>query len=236
MWNNKMKAFTLSYDDGITQDIRFVELLNRYGLKATFNLNSGIQTKANSWVNKDGIVVRRMNMDGLKELYAGHEIAVHSLTHPDLTKFDEETVYNELARDKANLEAFFGTKITGMAYPFGTHNEQVRAVAKKVGLHYARTVHSTNHFELPADLLQLPATCHHGAENLMDLAKQFAEAKPDMPQLFYVWGHSYEFDFDQSWERIEEFFRYISGREDIFYGTNAEVLEPFYTEGALWGE
>lgn len=227
MWNNKKKAFTLSYDDGVTQDIRFVELLNRYGLKATFNLNSGIQTKANFWTRYD-VTICRMNMNGLKELYAGHEIAVHSLTHPDLTKFDEETVYNEIYRDKVNLESFFDTKVNGMAYPYGAHDEKVRAMAKKAGLHYARTVHSTNAFDLPPDLLQLPATCHHNAENLMDLAERFVKAEPNAPQLFYVWGHSYEFDFNQSWERIEDFFRFISGREDIFYGTNTEVLEPFF--------
>lgn len=228
MWNNKKKAFTLSYDDGITQDIRFVELLNRYGLKCTFNLNSGIQTKANFWANKDGIITYRMNMEGLKELYAGHEIAVHSLTHPNLTKLDEETIYNELYRDKVNLESFFGTEVTGMAYPYGTHDEKVRAMVKKAGLHYARTVHSTNAFDLPEDLLQLPATCHHDAENLMDLAKQFVESETDTPQLFYVWGHSYEFDFKQNWDRIEEFFKYISGRAGIFYGTNTEVLKELF--------
>lgn len=230
MWNNKKKAFTLSYDDGITQDIRFVELLNRYGLKCTFNLNSGIQTKANFWDNKDGITVYRMNMAELPKLYAGHEIASHSLTHPDLTKLDEETIYNELYRDKVNLETFFGTKVTGMAYPYGTHDKKVREVVQKVGLHFARTVHSTNNFDLPNDLLQLPATCHHDAQNLMELAKQFVEMEPDAPQLFYVWGHSYEFDFKQSWERIEAFFKYISGRDDIFYGTNTEVLESFFLQ------
>ncbi len=225
MWNNKMKAFTLSYDDGISQDIRFVELLNRYGLKCTFNLNSGIQTGASTWVGQNDTRITRMNMAGLRELYAGHEIAVHTLTHPDLTKLDAETVSNELTVDKANLEAFFGTKVTGMAYPFGTHNEEVRALVKEAGLHYARTVHSTNAFDLPTDLLQLPATCHHRAENLMELAKQFVELKTDTPQLFYVWGHSYEFDVDNNWDMMEEFCKYISGREDIFYGTNTEVLK-----------
>ena len=37
--NAKRKAFTLSYDDGITQDRRLVELFNRCKVKATFNLN-----------------------------------------------------------------------------------------------------------------------------------------------------------------------------------------------------
>ena len=36
----KLKAITFSYDDGVTQDIQLVNLLNKYGLKCTFNLNS----------------------------------------------------------------------------------------------------------------------------------------------------------------------------------------------------
>ena len=39
--NGKKKAFTLSYDDGQIYDRRFVDLLDRYGLRATFHLNSG---------------------------------------------------------------------------------------------------------------------------------------------------------------------------------------------------
>ena len=35
-----LKRLTFSYDDGVTQDRRLVPLLNRYGMKATFNINS----------------------------------------------------------------------------------------------------------------------------------------------------------------------------------------------------
>ena len=38
MWDNKRKAVTFSFDDGVSQDIRMIELLDKYGLKATFNL------------------------------------------------------------------------------------------------------------------------------------------------------------------------------------------------------
>ena len=41
IWNGKKKAITFSFDDGVTQDIRTIEILDKYGLKATFNLNSG---------------------------------------------------------------------------------------------------------------------------------------------------------------------------------------------------
>ena len=35
------RALTLSYDDGVQQDLRLIELMNATGLRATFNLNSG---------------------------------------------------------------------------------------------------------------------------------------------------------------------------------------------------
>ena len=51
--------------------------------------------------------------------------------------------------------------------------------------------------------------------------------KPEKPQIFYIWGHSYEQDFRSDyWVKLEEFFQLISGHDDIFYGTNREVLLP----------
>ena len=38
----KRKALTLSYDDGVEQDIRLIENMKQHGLKGTFNLNSGL--------------------------------------------------------------------------------------------------------------------------------------------------------------------------------------------------
>ena len=49
MWNGKKKAVTFSYDDGVEQDRRLIALFNKYGMKATFNQNSGIQTRANTF-------------------------------------------------------------------------------------------------------------------------------------------------------------------------------------------
>ena len=54
MWNGKLKAVTFSYDDGVMMDKRLVEIFNRYGMKATFNLNSGLLSYANCF-EKDGV-------------------------------------------------------------------------------------------------------------------------------------------------------------------------------------
>jgi peptidoglycan/xylan/chitin deacetylase (PgdA/CDA1 family) len=223
-----MKALTLSYDDGVEQDRKLVEILNRYGIKATFNLNSGIQSGAGGWVNKDingqDVSIRRMNVRGLKELYAGHEIAVHGLTHPHLENLDEESIRNELEQDKLNLERIFGTPVLGMAYPFGSYNDGVIKILASCGLKYGRGVKSSYSFDVPAELLTYQPSCHHADPRLMELAERFISLKPAVPQVFYVWGHSYEFDTGHNWPVIEDFCRLMANRGDIFYAVNAQAL------------
>lgn len=224
MWNGCYKAVTFSYDDGVTQDARLVELFNRYGLKCTFNLNSGIMSYTNCWEG-GGISIHRMNAAGLPKLYRGHEIAVHTLTHPDLTKYDTETVRNEVLLDKQNLERIFDCEVVGMAYPYGTYNEEVIAVLRECGIRYSRTVEESVSTAFPADLLKLRPTAHHNHKKLLELARSFVEEPADQqPRLLYIWGHSYEFDMDSSWDRMEELCRILAGHDDIFYGTNREVL------------
>ena len=109
MWNGKNKAVTFSYDDGIEQDIRLVDIFNTYGMKCTFNLNSGLMTPESCWENK-GVHIKRMTPDRLPELYKGHEIAVHCRTHPALTGLDDDAVRDHVfdvvvVRDD-NFEAF----------------------------------------------------------------------------------------------------------------------------------
>ena len=54
MYQGKNKAITFSYDDGVTQDRRLIEILNRYGLKATFNINSGLLDRPDDFLMIDG--------------------------------------------------------------------------------------------------------------------------------------------------------------------------------------
>ena len=113
-----------------------------------------------------------------------------------------------------------------MAYPYGTYNDQVVDILKSCGIVYARTVISTEKFSVPTDWLRMPATCHHNNPRLMELAKTFADTTySNSPKLFYLWGHSYEFDQNDNWNVIEDFASYMGGREDIWYATNIEVYE-----------
>ena len=101
------KAVTFSYDDGITQDRRLVEIFNRYGMKCTFNLNTGIQS-AESFFQIEKVHIERMEQEGLANLYRGHEIALHGLTHAspsELTKREdvEAALEEEYLQDARNI-------------------------------------------------------------------------------------------------------------------------------------
>ncbi len=223
----KKKALTLSYDDGVEQDVKLIEIMRKNGLKGTFNLNSGLYAPEGT-VYPPGTIHRRMTAKQVTELYAdsGMEVAVHGLTHPFPNRLTEEQCIYEFLKDRENLEAQFHTIVKGMAYPYGEYSDQVVECLKKIGIVYSRTVISSGRFGIPRDWLRLEATCHHDDPRLMELARRFVEGDSwDVPWLFYLWGHSYEFEAHDNWNVIREFAEYMGGREEIWYATNMEIYE-----------
>lgn len=218
------KAVTFSYDDGNLQDRRLVELLNRYHLKATFNVNSGLDETNGSWLYLDKYPVSRFRLEDTVDLYKGHEVAVHSLTHPDLTKLSKAEIKKELEEDQKNIARIFGDTPVGMAHPYGTYSDEVGSVMKELGLLYGRGVWESHSFAIPTDLLCFRPTCHHDDEKVLELIQEFLASEQTEPQLLYIWGHSYEFDGKNNWDHMEKICEMVSGKKDIFYGTNKEVL------------
>ena len=223
MWNGKMKAVTLSYDDGVEQDIRLIALLDKYGMKGTFNLNPDRQQYTDTF-QKSAVTVHHLDWKELPRVYANHEVAGHSCTHPHLENLDGERLREEIITCQDQLSQHFGRSMYGFAYPYGTYNDQVLAVEREAGIRYSRTCVQRCDFSLCENLLELSTTCRHANPDLLRLAEQFVALQPDTPQLFYLWGHSYEFDELNNWDLMEDFCRIISGHDDIFYGTNSEVL------------
>ena len=225
-----MKAVTFSYDDGVTQDQRLIDVFDRYGLKCTFNINSGLLGKANSLIREDVTVAHvKPRACEVKNIYKGHEIAAHTLTHPCLCNLPDEEVVRQVEEDRVALSELAGYEVVGMAYPGGGTNYDarvVRVIREHTGIRYARTIISNNSFELQDDLLQFRPTVYHhkSIDALFEVGKRFLAAAASTPQILYVWGHAYEFDIHNTWSRFEDFCRMISGHPDIFYGTNREVL------------
>ncbi len=219
------KAITFSFDDGNIDDIRLIRILNKYGLKGTFNLNSGALTKCNSWNFNNLKEVRHINYTENMNLYDGHEVACHSYTHPFLERIDRETLHNQIYLDRKILEMLYGYEVKGMAYPFGAYSDEVIEELKNCGIVYSRTVESTYDFSLPEEPLMWHPTCHFKYAEIDDLVNKFLNDDSDGLKLFYIWGHSYELVTEEEWERFEEFCKKISNKADVYYGTNMQVLK-----------
>ena len=220
----KIKALTLSYDDGVSYDKKLIEIMSKYRLKCTFNICSGLFPKEEGG--------RCLSEKEAFSLYSasGHEVAVHGEKHLPLAAIDSASVFNEIFSDRKNLEKLFDRAVHGMAYAYGSYSDTVVEIARLCGIHYARTVDTREDFSIPTDWLRMPATCHHREPRLMELAKKFLE-EPEggfwkkRPKLFYLWGHSYEFEDRNEWHIIEEFAKLVGNREDVWYATNGEIYE-----------
>lgn len=211
----KAKALTMSYDDGKWADERLVELFNRHGIRGTFNLNYGLMERP-----------ERIDKDRIRQLYEGHEVATHTMTHPTIARCPLTETAKEVLEDRIGLESLVGYPVRGHAYPNGSYNEEVKTLLGSLGIAYGRTaMWESGSMELPTDPIEWNGTCHHNY-HLMDYARTFAEfQKKQYLKCLYVWGHSYEFDRDDNWGLMEEFCAYMGGREDIWYATNIEIID-----------
>lgn len=212
----KTKALTMSYDDGMIFDKRLIEIFNRYGIKGTFNLNSGLYEAFGNRPSKEEIA----------GLYEGHEVATHTSTHPTLERCPLVYAADEILKDRIELERLTGKLVRGHAYPNGSYNEEIKQLFRQLGIAYGRVVQSKDDFALPTDPLEWHPTCHHNAPDLLKKGQWLLDfQKWQYLKLMYVWGHSYEFDRDSNWEVIEDFCRLMGGHEDIWYATNIEIID-----------
>ena len=234
--NGANKVLTLSYDDGKHADRHLVSMLNKYGIKATFNLNPGMEGDEN-----------RIPMAEWPALYEGHEVACHTRTHPTIDRCPTLEVIDEVLSDKIALEQIFKRPIRGLAYPNGSYSTRIERILEDIGIKHARivgdyygevmvakqtkeasgfaVVGDTHGFAFPTNYLEWKATCHHN-HNLLGFANDFVNLnKKQHLFLMYVWGHSYEFDRDNNWDMMEEFCKTVSNRSDIWYATNIEIVD-----------
>ncbi len=210
----KRKAFTVSYDDGWPQDRRLIGLMNKYGIKGTFNLNSGEKLFT--------------NIDNPKELYKGHEVAVHTLSHAYLNRVAPQTATYEVIKDRENLEKVFGGTVRGLAYPHSAFDEETIQILKNCGIKYARTVQCNPNFGLPTDWYRWNPSCTDLDPKLLDICDKFLDLEILFNQsyVFSVYGHAHFLDDEEGrWERVEAMYQKISESDDIWCATNIEICD-----------
>ena len=225
----KTKAVTLSYDDGCRDDLKLAGIIEKYGLKCTFNLNS-----SRLFAGKD------LTVDEAKGLVEkGHEVAVHGANHIACGIASAVEGIRDVLTCREDLEKTFGTIIRGMAYPDtgitafanGTDYATVRKYLTDLGIVYSRTLGDDNdRFELPSDWLAWMPTAHHSNKGIFEYIDKFISCDVNSlyiatrrPLLFYMWGHAYEFECNNNWDLLEQICDKLGGKDDVWYATNIEI-------------
>ena len=222
----KMKAFTLSYDDGVTSDIKLVEMMRKYGVKGTFNLNSGLMPEKSEIGQEPW---GHLTEKECVELYGDDmEVAVHGQIHPHWNKRPTAQTMVDIMDNRRNLERAFGRIIRGAAYPYGVTNDDVVEILRLADFQYCRLFARTGKLTMKRDQdwLRFDGTCHHSDPKLMEYAEKFIKpVSGGVRKLFYVCGHSYEFVQKDNWDVMEELLKKVSGKDDVWYATNIDIVE-----------
>lgn len=233
LWpGGRMKCCTLSFDDGTVEDVEICRLLRERGLRATFNLNSGLFGARDELASGDLRVMHdKLPRERIAEVYRGFELAVHGWSHARLGSVGAPMAAYEIMRAKAELEDIVRAPVRGMAWPVSfsaSDSAAAREAARAYGIVYGRTTRRTfDCVGVPEDFLAWDAACSYVQPELAGVLERFLApldaATYREPYLLFVWGHGYEATMCGAWGTLETFFDRVSGRDEVWYATNIEV-------------
>ena len=220
-----MKIVSLSFDDGTIYDLRFIELLNKYNLKATLNLNS--ELKDIVWYYSDTQPISRLDLEKVKDKYNGHEVASHSLTHPYFSSLSKEEVIRQVKEDINNLSNIFGYDIEGFAFPFHDQTEEnIQTIKDNVNLSYIRYSY-LDHSGIHKDRYHMHINALYDDAEIYERIEEFKSSSNEH-KLFVIAGHAYEFEVKNDWEKIEKLLAYLANDKDIKVLTLNEAIKEIF--------
>ena len=214
--NGKRNAVTLSYDDGTVWDIKLIEILDKYNVKSTFHINSGLLDSGDK-------NYERLGKKDVADVYKNHEVSAHGVFHRDLIYLPLANIISEIFDDRKNLENLCGYPVRGLSYANGFYNDEVINALKTCGIEYARVAKSSNSFKLPENFLAWQPTCHH--RDAVETCNRFLNNHNYEGKLLYVWGHSFEFQLNNNWHMIEELCKKLSDSDELWFATNIEIYD-----------
>lgn len=220
-------AVTSSWDDGSIHDLRLLETFRSHGLRATFHINSGLLRGDG---RDDPFYLEEEKIAGL---YAGQEIAAHSMTHPNLWPLSDDLVFYELLEDRRRLERLAGYPVAGLAFPCGRggDDERLEALARRAGFRYARASNITGNFAPPTNWLRWGVSCHFS--DFEEPWKKF-EAMPVHDKVFFIRGHSHEFESRKEWDFLESMAGRLA-KAPVWHATNREIYDYVQAwRGLVW--
>ena len=230
---------TTSWDDGSILDLKLGELLTKYGIKGTF------------YIPRFSKRITPMQKIDLLELAAKHELGAHTINHAHLTLIPQSEAKTEIEGSKIYLEDIAGTQIKMFCYPFGEFNEDTKQIIKAAGFIGARTVKFNGLKDIPDpyEFGITTAASNHQSDESGEIAKyspavslkSLSDWEVKAKVLFdlalseggiwHLWGHSWEIDDHNEWNKLERVLNYVSRRPGVIYASNGETLDAVYNRG-----
>lgn len=248
------KYITIRMDDGITQDARMMEIMKKYNVDCcTFYINTGLYGANWAWVGQhfgrpDVTHIRYTRKELESGIYDGFDVECHTLTHPSLKNYTEKQVTREVDKDADNIQKIFGYQPVGLAWPGGDTewNEQnLKTILETTNIRYGscttrNTQMGLGKFSLPQYFMTWYPTCSFSDADSLTLLNEFIAADCTEDMLFYVWGHGYELDIFNTWEKFDTMIKTIAeaaeADDSIVLVTNAEFYQLFKDEIPAWKE
>ena len=219
----KSRAFSVTYDDGVLQDVPFVALLNRYGIKGTFNLNAALMEQEFVWQHECGMEVRRLPPQQVVGLYEGHEVASHTLTHPYMQNLGDEALAWEIGEDKRRLEALLGREVAGFAVPFDYYDARIAQCVERCGFAYGRMSVESDGYDPWEKKYFWRAGIFHLRPELEQFVEDFLRSDQELA-LCQIVGHSYDLDVAGLWDTMERIFSRVSRAKDVAFLTHIQLV------------
>ncbi len=221
----KWKTLVLSFDDGVSQDERLIEIFNETKVKGSFHVTTRT-------IGMEGYVSEEQIQNGL---YSGHEVSSHTKDHVPLKDVSRETVISQVGESIMILEDLVpgNEAITSMAYAGSLTDDQSIAVLKEMGMVVARgtSAYTGPEFGFPQDMLNwFP---NSAAYNLEYMGNKLKERTQEEMAILFSWGHSYEFDGNAPWgdvtvpqhtfDQMRTYCANVGGRNDMWYAGAGEL-------------
>ena len=167
--------------------------------------------------------LKSLTREEIGNLYEGHEIASHTLTHPYMQTLDRDDLKAQMGRDRENLEALFGCEVKGFAVPFDYYSQEIADCAQKCGFEYARKSEFSLSYKPGSDWFHWKTGVYHINPELKPFVQGFLMTDRELAMCQIV-GHSYDLDTENLWETMEKIFAQVAKQEDIWFCTNLELV------------
>ena len=232
---NSDSLITTSWDDGHPLDFKIADLLVKYNLSGTF------------YIPKNNAENQVMDETMIQSLSRQFEIGGHTINHLSFDQVSLQKWEEEVNGCFAWLTQLTGKEPICFCFPRGKYNSSAVDVVFKAGFKLARTTELMN-ITKPAVHKVIPTTIQiydhtrltyfkhllkrrkfgnllvwikNNSEKELDrLAGKYLAEVITTKGCLHLWGHSWEIEKYDLWNKLETIFKRISGVAEVSYVSN----------------